>query len=217
MGCHSPSPWAWRWELCCSRRAPGRAVETADAPQPAAASGRGASRATRHRRDRLARRQVGESGSQRRAQPSADESPAPPPPPPHGRADAPRRRHLDRRPITGRRPRQVHQLRRERVQGRPRGAGLDLLDRRRHRLLFAGSAPRSTRTSCRSRPRSGPRRWSTISPTTMRRRRAPAQPFSTNVAVFPSPWSRGPQARPHRHQGLCGAARPRGRAPTSSS
>ncbi len=29
-----------------------------------------------------------------------------------------------------------------------------------------------------------------------------AQPFSTNVAVFPSPWSRRAQARPHRHQGL---------------
>ena len=35
-----------------------------------------------------------------------------------------------------------------------------------------------------------------------------AQPFSTNVAVFPSPWSAGPQARPHRHQGLRRSQRP---------
>ncbi len=47
--------------------------------------------------------------------------------------------------------------------------------------------------------------------------RSAAQPFSTNVAVFPSPWSRGPQARPDRHQGLCRPAARRGRAPISSS
>ena len=44
-----------------------------------------------------------------------------------------------------------------------------------------------------------------------------SEPFRTTVAVFPSPWSRGPQDRPDRHQGLCGAARRRARAPISSS
>ena len=47
------------------------------------------------------------------------------------------------------------------------------------------------RTCCRSRPRCGPRRWSTISPTTTPPPRRAAQPFSTNVAVFPSPWTPG--------------------------
>ena len=42
-------------------------------------------------------------------------------------------------PLSRRWPRQVHQRRRKCVQNRPRGAGLDLLDRRRHRLLFIGS------------------------------------------------------------------------------
>ena len=40
-----------------------------------------------------------------------------------------------------------------------------------------------------------------------------AQPFSTNVAVFPSPWSEGPQARPDRHQGLSRSSGPPARAP----
>ena len=45
--------------------------------------------------------------------------------------------------------------------------------------------------SCRSRRRCGPRRWSIISPTITPPPRTTAQPFSTNVAVFPSPWSPG--------------------------
>jgi hypothetical protein len=44
-----------------------------------------------------------------------------------------------------------------------------------------------------------------------------AQPFSTNVAVFPSPWSRRAQARPHRNQGLSRSSGRPGRAPTWSS
>ncbi len=43
------------------------------------------------------------------------------------------------------------------------------------------------------------------------------EPFRTTVAVFPSPWIGGPQAHPHRHQGLCGAGRRRVRAPISCS
>ncbi len=47
--------------------------------------------------------------------------------------------------------------------------------------------------------------------------RSAEQPFSTNVAVMPSPWAPGPQARAHRDQGLFGRRVRRGRTPTSSS
>ena len=88
-------------------------------------------------------------------------------------------------------PRQVHDGRRKSVQ--------DRRARSRSRPSRSTSTPRpipscarrSTAMSCRSRRRCGPRRWSTISPTTTRRRDAPTQPFSTNVSVFPSPWSPG--------------------------
>jgi len=63
---------------------------------------------------------------------------------------------------------------RERLQDRTRSAGLDLLDRRRHRLLLLRGAPRSIATFCRSPPPCEPRSSSTISPTLIRRRRRPA-------------------------------------------
>ena len=72
------------------------------------------------------------------------------------------------------------------------------------------SAPRSIATSCRSRPRCAPRSWSTISPTPTRRRRRPAEPFRTTVAVFPSPWTEG---RKLVHIGIKGYARAGGDAP----
>ena len=79
------------------------------------------------------------------------------------------------------------------------------------------SAPRSTAMSCRSRRRCGSRKWSTISPTTTRRRGRADAAVQHQRRGHAEPVVAGPQARPHRHQGLCGRSRRRGRAPTSSS
>ena len=80
---------------------------------------------------------------------------------------------------------------RESVQDRLRGAGLDLLDRRRHRLLFV--RPRLAQPQ---RPaaagRGADRGDDQLFPLRLcRAARRAAQPFSTNVAVFPSPWTPG--------------------------
>ena len=105
------------------------------------------------------------------------------------------------------RPRPVRGRRREPVQDRARGAGLHVLDRRRHRLLFvrARLAQPQRPAAAGGGAHRGARQ---LLPLRLRGAgAAPTEPFRVDVVGVPEPVVGGPQDRPHRHQGLSASVR----------
>ncbi len=158
--------------------------------------------------DRIEDRQRGTPAARRRGRSAGLSGSGPPAAAarPNGARRAQRDHALSRRPaaalLSGRRPRQIYRDRPEQLQGRTAGTRIDLLDRRRHRVLFLRA-----RFARPERPAAAgggaDRRNGQLFPLRLCRadRREPALPLECRG--LPEPLERRSQARADRNQGLC--------------